>query len=87
MLKETQQSSYFEKYNRWMDLLSRTESEYKGKILEIFLDYFPFNYEQWLEYIDLTGPEKFQIALKRNPKAYELWVKYLEYIRKVPAYQ
>lgn len=53
-----------------MELLSRTDPDHKTEVLAIFLDYFPFNYEQWLQYIDLAGPEKFQIALKRNPKAY-----------------
>lgn len=60
LLKETEQSSYFEKYQRWIELLKRTEQDHKVEVLSIFLNYFPFNYEQWLEYIELTGPEKFQ---------------------------
>jgi hypothetical protein len=46
------------------------------------LDYFPFNASEWLEYINLTGPESYQTALKRNSKSYELWEKYLEHLRK-----
>lgn len=50
----------------------------------MFLDYFPFNFEQWLQYIELAGPEKYQLALKRCPKSYELWTRYLEYVRSTP---
>lgn len=77
MLKETEQASYFEKYARWIDLLARTDHEHKSEVLALFLDYFPFNCKQWLEYIEINGPEKFSAAIKRNPKSYELWMKYL----------
>ena len=34
-----------------------------------------------MQYIDLTTPENYQVALKRNSKSFELWDAYIEYIK------
>lgn len=77
-LKEIENEDYAEKYRRWAEYLRvEGQSDNYLQVLGIFLEYFPFNCHYWTEYIQLTRFEEYHIALKRNPKSYELWTAYL----------
>ena len=90
LLKETEQSTYAHRYKRWEEFLKIAKTEGEEPYvhsLSVFLDYYPFNYEYWLDYIHYTSSETYQVALKRNSKSYELWISYLKYIRNTPLFE
>lgn len=47
VLKETEQSSYCQKYKRWEEFLKQNKAESEEAYtacLTVFLEYFPFNF-------------------------------------------
>lgn len=73
ILKETEQASYAQKYQRWEEFLRQNKADSEEAYttcLTVFLEYFPFNYQYWLDYINLTKPENYQPALQKNAKSF-----------------